>query len=277
MEKLLIKNIKKIINKSYLKNNFNFTYATQKYSLDIILKSIFWILKNGTVWRSTNCNFCSRNPYWNTIYKAFIKLSRLNIFEKTYIEMLKKYIKKSPNNKLKIQITDTTFIKNKYGVDKIKRNKYVNNKNVTKISIVCDVNGIPIYVNTFCGNLNDSNILNQQLANNKPLIEKALMDKYSKHFLADKGYDSKKLRAQLISLNYVPIIPYNKRNTKDINKIKSLTNKEKIILKKRNIIERLFGKLKRSYKRLDNRYDKFIINYESFMYLALCSILLNYL
>lgn len=32
--------------------------------------------------------------------------------------------------------------------------------------------------------------------------------------LADKGYDSAKIRNQLIENGYIPIIPYNKRNTK---------------------------------------------------------------
>ncbi len=40
------------------------------------------------------------------------------------------------------------------------------------------------------------------------------------------------------------IYPYNKRNTKNINKIKKLSNKEKQLLKKRLYIERINNYLK---------------------------------
>ena len=50
--------------------------------------------------------------------------------------MLKKYIRKTPGKKLKIQMTDTSFIRNKYGIDKVKRNKYAKNTYKYKIFII---------------------------------------------------------------------------------------------------------------------------------------------
>ena len=37
---------------------------------------------------------------------------------------------------------------------------------------------------------------------------------YSKYFIADKGYCSTKIRDILKTKNILPIIPFNKRNTK---------------------------------------------------------------
>jgi hypothetical protein len=41
---------------------------------------------------------------------------------------------------------DSTFISNKYGSNKIARNKFFKNKNCNKISLVTDINGVPLSV-----------------------------------------------------------------------------------------------------------------------------------
>lgn len=89
---------------------------------------------------------------------------------------------------------------------------------------------------------------------------------YSKYFIADKGYCSSKIRKLLITKNILPIIPYNKRNIKDKNKINKLTKSEKIRYKKRIKIEHIFSNLKSNHK-LENRYEKYIDNYEGLLYL----------
>lgn len=271
MDKLLIKILKKIINNSPLKHHYDYTYHTQKYSLDDILVSILYVLKTGIAWR-----YC---PYinWNTVYKHFRNLSKLDIFKSTYVELLRKYIKKTPSRKLKIQITDTTVIKNKYGIDKVKINKHNNNKNVMKVSVITDINGIPLNISTFSGNTHDSKIIVEQIRNEPMLIDNVLLELYSKYFLADKGYDSSIVRSTLINSGYEPIIACNIRNTKCKQKIKKLTPLQKEIYKKRIIVECFFGTLKRSYRRLDNRYDKYSCNYMSFLYLAVCMNICKYM
>jgi hypothetical protein len=264
MDKLLIKAIKREVNNSHLKNNFNFTYHTQKYSLEKILNGIFEVLKNGYVWRNL------KGIYWNTIYKAFCKLNRINLFENVYTKLLNRYIKKTPSKKLKIQMTDTSFIRNKNGSDKMKRNKYMNNKKVMKLSLITDVNGIPFNVNIYDGNINDSKILQIQLKNNKMLLNKDILNKHSKYFLADAGYDSSIVRNNLKERNYIPLIAFNKRNTKDKNKLKIMTDTDKMIFKKRVKIEYFFGLIKRCYKRIDSRYDKSSSSYKFFLFMALC-------
>ena len=117
---------------------------------------------------------------------------------------------------------------------------------------------------------------------------------YSKYFIADKGYCSSKIRNLLIAKNILPIIPFNRRNTKDKNKINKLTKNEKNRYKKRIKIElnkiceinftyflinekinfyknlfsseHIFSNLKSNHK-LENRYEKYIDNYKGLLYL----------
>ena len=92
------------------------------------------------------------------------------------------------------------------------------------------------------------------------------------YFFADSGYDSTKIRSKLKELNLIPIIPSNKRNTKDINKIIKLTKDEEKKYKKRIKIEHVFGKLKTDRKIL-TRYDKKNKVFLNFIYLHFIKIL----
>ncbi len=85
---------------------------------------------------------------------------------------------------------------------------------LNKVSIITDNKFIPIDIQIFKGNLNDSNILQQQFMNIDTFMNN------TKYFICDKGYCSAKIRNILINKNILPIIPFNRRNTKDKNKIK---------------------------------------------------------
>jgi transposase len=66
---------------------------------------------------------------------------------------------------------------------------------------------------------------------------------------------------------YKSIIPFNKRNTKDKNKIKVLTNEEKKLYKSRINIENTFLKIKKN-RRLETVYEKKSENFLSLIYLS---------
>lgn len=72
---------------------------------------------------------------------------------------------------------------------------------------------------------------------------------YRRIFLLDSAYDS--LRKKINDLGYVAIIPQNKRNTKDENKIIHFTKQEKVYYKKRIIVENANSWIK--------QYPKFFI------------------
>jgi hypothetical protein len=71
-----------------------------------------------------------------------------------------------------------------------------------------------------------------------------------------------------LKLNLIPIIPTNKRNTKDLNKIIKLTKEEQKKYKKRIKIEHVVGHLKTERKILI-RYDKNNNVFLNFIYLHL--------
>ena len=226
---------------------------TRKYELKIQLTIIIKVLRLGISWRDINELTIAQNIHWNTVYKTFRRLIDDLIIDKCFNDTVNRYVKNKPASKLKVRMTDTTVIPNKLGEEDIGRNIHYNGKNITKISLITDLNGNPLDANIYSGNKYDSAIYHEQI-DEKSAIETKLEEKYRRILLADKGYDSMKLRNKLIEKGFIPIIPYNRRNTKDPEKIKHLTEKEKMIYKQRIRIEQTFMKLKRN-KRINIRYE----------------------
>jgi transposase len=249
-----------------LRKSFNFVYKSQKYEIEEILKNILYVNKTGISWRSIISKI-----HYSTIYKAFKKLSSYGIFEMSYSSLLKKYFKKTPAKKLRCILTDTTFIQNKNGKTLIGYNPHYSRKKGTKISTVTDSEGITINMKLYSGNQNDATILLDHLEQ-KPLIGQDILSRYTKFFLADKGYDTTKIKEKLKELKMIPIIAQNKRNIKDKKLLKELTKEEKKIYKKRIKIEHSYKTLK-NFRRIDTRHDSYEDSYKSFVYLALFEIL----
>ncbi len=127
IDKKVIRSIINAINNSKYKDSYNFKYKSQKYTIQYILAHILYIIKYSVPWRQLGENV------YNNIYKHFIKLNASNIFKNTYIELLKKYLKKTNNRTLKYCYSDTSFIVNKRGIDYKERNKFMKNKNCKAI------------------------------------------------------------------------------------------------------------------------------------------------
>lgn len=242
-----------------LYNTYQFKTKNQKYKLKFILKACVHFISISCSYK----NFMYFNLNHNTFYKNFIKLNKFKIFEYTYKDLLNKYLSKS-KNKIKQIYTDTSTFYNKYNIDNVERNKYFKNKKVMKLSLITNEKGIPLNIDLFKGNLNDINIFNKQLDK----LNIKLFNKNSTIFMADAGYDSIKLRNKLNDIFYKSIIPFNKRNTKDKNKIKTLTDEEKKLYKSRITIENTFLKIKKN-RRLEIVYEKISKNFLSLIYLSL--------
>ena len=121
----------------------------------------------------------------------------------------------------------TTPIFNKYGIEGIdkKYNKHYK-KRITKLSVISDSNGVPLDIFISSGNKYDNKIFEQQIIGNDTFLNSPS----KKYLLADKAYDSNKIREYLQENGYIPIISYNRRNTK-YAPIKKLNDAEKKILK----------------------------------------------
>lgn len=110
------------------------------------------------------------------------------------------------------------------------RNKFFKNKNCNKVSLITDINGIPLSVLLDCGNVHDLHFVEKHI---KDLY---LLQNKKNTLIGDKGYVSKKLKDTLINNNYNLVYPL-KKNMKGTNEI------DKNIYKKRIHIEHTFQKL----------------------------------
>lgn len=223
-----------------------------KYSLDQIIENIIYVLKTGISWRNLNIN---PNIKWQTIYFHFNRFIKNNIFKTFFFNLRNKYIK-TQNSAIKL--IDSSFILNKYGRNKISRNKFFKNKNCNKISVLTDVYGIPLSVIVNKGTIHDSKFFDYHYNDIKFMFKHK--NKYPHYLLADKAYESNKIRNILIDNNYrLMVAP--KKNIRVIHYF------YKNIYKKRIFVEHTFQKLK-AFKRIQIRYDFNINTYHSFVYLA---------
>ena len=259
---------------NYINNNFGnkytFTNKLQKYDLDTIINELFYMLKTGVSYRDY------RGPIKRaSLYYHFKFFRDNNIFINVYRQLLDKYFQKNKTSKLKYQLVDTSFIYNVNGIENIGRNKYYKNKKCTKLSCITDINGIPISILIDSGNIHDNSFIEEHMKNMYVITNtKKYMysNRYKQYMLADKGYDSKNVRKILTENGYIPIIDYNRRNTKDSTKIKYLTKNEQIIYANRIKIENLFCYIKKN-KKILLREDKKSNSYLCHVYMALIKIL----
>ena len=274
----LIKNIINYINlDKNLKSIFN--HPNRKYNLKLLLKYVIQLLISGLSYRSIT-DYSNKKIHWNTIYKFVIKLQQYNVISLTYYDTVNKYISKNlknnKNNK-NILLTDTTLISNKLGIDNIGYNPQNPKHKVSKVSLITDVNGIPLAANIYKGSMSDSKILDMQL--DEFIIKHPKILTNNNILLGDAGYDSNKLKNKVININIGKLLTArNKRNIKDKNKLEALklSDKEKELLKKRIKVEHINAQLKK-YKRLSLRYDKYSINYNLFLHLSCIDIILKYI
>ena len=249
----ILKNIiskNKILNKAY-----NYNHPNKKYSLDLIIDEIIYVLKTGISWRNLRSSI-----NWNTLFHHYRRFVKYNIFKKLFNHMRKKYTVK---NKSQIHIIDSSFIQNKYGRNYVARNKFFKNKKCTKISLITDINGIPL-----------SLLFNKGTVHDLSFIEKHINDCYyskktndNTYLLADKAYESKKHRKLLQEHKYQLIVP-KKKNAK----VKYYF--DPIMYKKRILIEIAFGRLK-AFRRIMIRYDAYLSSYKGFVQLGASMLIYN--
>lgn len=260
--------IKNINNSQNIKKHFDFSYKSQKHELKDLLNEIIKIIKYALPWREID------KFSYNTVYSVYKTLIKFKILKSTYIDLLKLYLKKCPNKKLKYQYTDTTCIPNKYGSDLVKYNGY-KKKKCTKVSLVTDSYGIPINVSVNNGSECDSKIIMKHFFNSS-LIDHKLNSKHKKFLLADSIYDIREFKDKLLNNRYVSIISPNIKNTKNkiLLKFKKLSKSEIKIYKKRIKIEHTNNKLK-CCRRLNCRYDRNVDTFYGSIWLTLIDMILK--
>lgn len=242
-----------ILNHPKLKKYYTNTFPNSKYSLDIIIEDILFVLKSGVSWRDTRSII-----KWQSLFWHFQRFSKFNVFKSIFYQLRNLY---SKQNSIELQIIDSTFIMNKFGKNKIARNKFFKNKNCNKISVVSDSHGIPLSVLINTGNVHDLSFVENHVSDLLVVTKKI----NSITLLADKGYVSRKLKESVKLKNYDLIYPKKKNMAEEI----IIDSK---LYKKRINVEHTFQKLK-LFKRIQLRYDSKISSFHSFVFIA-CSLLI---
>ena len=162
---------------------------------------------------------------------------------------------------------------------KIQFNRYNGRKKYMKISEITDSRGTPLGLIITSGNSNEVSEIKDTI-NSIPVNintkRNSTHNRYKQKFLADTGYYSNSNVTYLKELGYTPIIPFNPKNTKDLELIeaKQFTKKEYEIYKGRSIIESSFSWLK-TYPVLSRNYEKTIKSYTGLLLLAASKIIFN--
>ncbi len=122
----------------------------------------------------------------------------------------------------------------------------------TKIHLAVDSYGLPVHFELSGGQVNDI-VHAESLVSQSPL---------SDFLIADKGYDSQRLRRVIEEQKSVPVIPYRKNSRKSGQKI------DKCLYRYRHLEENAFARIKH-FLAIATRYDKLERNYASMLALAL--------
>jgi transposase len=121
--------------------------------------------------------------------------------------------------------------------------------------MACDAHGNPIDFEITGGEVHDARAATE-------VISKV---KTAEHFVADKGYDSEKIRDQARAAGMNPVIP-RKSNSKRPN-----PEFDKHLYKMRHLVENLFARLKH-YRSIATPFEKLARNFKSLVYIA-CSMI----
>jgi len=283
VQKKLINYLHDKIMKSKYKHHYDGSYHAQKYDLKYILTKIVCFINNHHRWRGLGTGWCN-------IYKHFIKLSNWKIIDKSFSDLLIKYVKKRNGKHLKVVMVDTTIILNKNGNDYIKRNFCVKNKFCSKLLTIVDDKGVPLFINYNPGSMYDSKcltrILDDFLIKTPDIVT----------FLADAGFYTNDILDTLKKHNVRPIIAKNVKNKKRDKKyldnngnkrklttkekierqIEDFTNNDKKLFKKRKKVENVYANFKQK-PHFNMRFDKKIVNMYSLTLLYFCEKILNHL
>jgi len=127
--------------------------------------------------------------------------------------------------------------------------------NTSKIHLAVDAHGLPVAFEITGGEVNDCTAAPELIAQT-PSAEA---------IVADKGYDSERIRRQIEAQGARPVIP-RKRNSTQGN-----ADLDRGLYRYRHLVENAFARLKH-YRAVAFRYDKLKRNYESVVAMA-CALL----
>lgn len=209
-------------------------------------EGILFRLRTGIPWRDLPTEFGD----WSAVYRRFNLWSKKGLLDILFNELAK-------NSDYDWVFADGSIVKaHQHSSGAATQDSECIGKsrggNSTKIYLVVDSGGLPIYFELSEGQRND-------IARAESLVEHL---KEVNIFIADKGYDSEALRAYIDAKGGETIIP--KRNYgQDIDK----ESVDWSLYKYRHLVENAFARIKH-FRSISTRYDKLARNYASMVSLA---------
>ena len=216
-------------------------------NIDGTLDGIWWILCTGSMWNQLPSHFGK----WNSVWRAFSRWSKSGIWDK----ILKSISSRHADYSVAVML-DATHVKAHQDASKhpltAEEQKLGKTKGGcnTKISAAVNVVGLPLSMKLVCGNEHDSI---SALNTIEGLIGGSLV-------LADKAYDTNKIRAYIQEHDGIAVIPPR------VNR-KAPIEYNAQFGKNRHRVENFFARIKR-FRRISTRYDKLPETYMGFVSIA---------
>lgn len=219
-----------------------------KPGLRMVVEGVLYRMRVGCPWRDLPAVF----GHWNKVYKRFNAWSAtgkwLKIFQFLVVEpdmewvfLDGSYVKAHQHSAGAAGGAEQAIGKSRGG-------------NTRKIHLAVDAYGLPIAFDITAGHIHDCTAA-PELIDRLPATDA---------IVADKGYDSERLREQIQSKGSRVVIP-RKRNS-----VKGNADLDTGLYRYRHLVENAFCRLKQ-YRAVASRFDKLKRNYESMVAVA-CSI-----
>jgi transposase len=204
----------------------------------IFFEAVLWKLRSGAPWRDLPSEF----PPYSSIFNRFNRWSKIGLWKEIF-EAMRSDLDNEWN------FIDATIVKShQHALGYSSHNSECIGKSVagnsTKIHMLSDSHGNPIEFVISEGQIHDSQVAEQliELSNGENII-------------ADKAYDSEKIRKTIADKGLQAIIP-KKSNAID----KTNVGYDKYLYKIRHLAENLFARLKH-FRSIATRYEKKTINF----------------
>lgn len=214
----------------------------------VILSGIMHIIRHGIPWRHLPEIYGD----WRIAYATFRRWSQMGVFDAIFDKLKSRPARK---NTVMLDSTVTKAHRTAGSLKADKKPRMIGRSRgglTTKIHFLCTSSRQPVDFIISEGQAGDANFAPELIIKHS---------RYMKHFLADKAYDSDRIRTLLSSNHIHACIPSKANRKKEIPYDKEL-------YKKRHIIENMFGRLK-DWRGVAMRYCRCAYTYKSFVCIAL--------
>ena len=232
------------------------------------LACIMFMNETSLSYRKLTCTKYLKDCDYSTLAKRFIHWNDNQILEKVWIDVTREYGKDRLNKDAKAFKTifiDTTMVKNDLGQDCVGRNPTDRGRLGSKISVIVDMNRVPLAITFYGANRNDIKTIEPTL----DAIPFSLTNdnRRSTDIVGDKGYSYESYKIRIWSERRMRLVTEFKK-TKKCPEGKPLSKQDQALIRKRYRMENHFGALKKSYRRCQIRRERYLDNFAGMVFLA---------